>query len=107
MLKPVDLQVIMPRSVEVQKAQEINQNRTNLEQHNFAHEMNNQLKIRQHQVQEGAATEKQNKIGHDGGSSQKQLANSEKKRSKEEKKSAEPLEEQLDKERGQHIDFKA
>ncbi len=56
MLKPVDLQTVMPRSFELQKVQQTHNIRPALEQHEFAKEMDRLAQQQKVQVQQGSGS---------------------------------------------------
>ncbi len=62
MLKPVDLQTIMPRSVDLQKVQQVNNNRYITEQQDMAKQVIQESQHRQEQVQQGDASAEGNRI---------------------------------------------
>ncbi len=64
MLKPVDLQTIMPRSVDLQKIQQINNTRYITEQQDIAKQVVQESQHRQEQVQQSDASAEGNRI-HD------------------------------------------
>lgn len=103
MIKPVDVQTIYPRSMDVQKVQEVDLNRPGLDQHTFAREMTQQSQQRQIQVPTNNASDAGNTIHQDLSEKEKRRRNS-KARSGDKKKTTEP--ELPDTGRGHHIDFK-
>lgn len=107
MLRPVDMQVIVPRSLDIQKIQSVDQNRPNWDQQNFAKEMMVQSQLQQGQIQKSSSSGEGNRVGQDSPEKEKKRSlkynrfqNQRKKQEQEE------LEKLLDTERGQHIDFK-
>lgn len=62
-LKPVDLQTIMPRSIDLQKVQQINNTRYITEQQAIEKQVVEESKQRQEQVQQGEASSEGNRIG--------------------------------------------
>lgn len=62
MLKPVDLQTIMPRSVDLQKVQQINNTRYITEQQAMEKQVIEESEHRQEQVQQGEASSEGNRI---------------------------------------------
>lgn len=107
MLKPVDLQVLATRSLEVQRAQEISQNRVNLEQRNFAREMTEQSAQKQNQVQRNEAAAEGNQI-HDDKQENAQQQEAGSRQKKQDKENTEEISETpIDKNKGLHIDIKA
>jgi len=63
-LKPVDLQTIMPRSIDLQKVQQVNNTRYISEQQTVEKQVIEESKLRQERVQQGNATAERNRI-HD------------------------------------------
>jgi hypothetical protein len=61
-LKPVDLQTIMPRSVDLQKVQQISNTRYITEQQAMEKQVIEESEHRQKQVQEGEASSEGNRI---------------------------------------------
>lgn len=62
MLKPVDLQTIMPRSIDLQKIQQINNTRYITEQQSMEKQVIEESEHRQKQVQQGEASNEGNRI---------------------------------------------
>ncbi len=62
MLKPVDLQTIMPRSIDLQKVQQINNTRYITEQQAMEKQVIEESEHRQEQVQQGNALNEGNRI---------------------------------------------
>lgn len=65
MLKPVDLQTIMPRSVDLQKIQHVNNLRFVTEQQELAKQVVQESQLRQEQVQRNDASADSNRIRDD------------------------------------------
>lgn len=107
MLKPVDLQTIMPRSIDLQKTQQINNNRYITEQQAMGKQIIEESEHRQEQVQQGNASSEGNRISNEhqsGGGKGK-----ENRRFKEQSKQAEDETDEasnLDTKRGNIIDIK-
>lgn len=68
MLKPVDLQTIMPRSVDLQKTQHVNNMRYVTEQQEIAKQVAQESQLRQEQIQRNDASADSNRIGNEQGS---------------------------------------
>lgn len=66
MLKPVDLQTIMPRSIDLQKVQQVSNTRYISEQQAMEKQVVEEAKLRQEQVQQGAAAGEGNRIREEG-----------------------------------------
>jgi hypothetical protein len=107
MLKPLDLQTVMPRSVDLQRLQQVDQARPIAEQQEMSRETIRQTQLKQEQVQTNEASQNSNQI-HD----------EEKRRNRgrhyrrykdgreEPEKEEETTKQAVDSKRGQHIDFK-
>jgi hypothetical protein len=65
MLKPVDLQTIIPRSVDLQKIQHVNNSRYVTQQQDIAKQMVQESQLRQEQVQHNDASADSNRIRDD------------------------------------------
>lgn len=65
MLKPVDLQTIMPRSVDLQKIQHMNNMRYVTEQQEIAKQAAQESQLRQEQIQRNEASADSNRIRND------------------------------------------
>lgn len=65
MLKPVDLQTIMPRSVDLQKIQQMNNMRYVTEQQETAKQAAQESQLRQEQIQRNEASANSNRIGNE------------------------------------------
>lgn len=65
MLKPVDLQTIMPRSIDLQKVEQVSNTRYISEQKAMEKQIVEEAKHRQEQVQQGDATGEGNRIRED------------------------------------------
>lgn len=61
-LKPVDLQTIMPRSIDLQKVEQVNNTRYITEQQEVSKEVVRESQLRQEQVQQGEAAGEGNRI---------------------------------------------
>lgn len=103
MLKPVEILTMLPRSLDVQKVQEINHNRPNLDGQAFANAMTQQYHEHQIQVPANEASNTSNTIHRDLSENGKRR-NPQKDRSHDQKKTAE-TEEVIDTGRGHHIDL--
>lgn len=107
MLKPVDMQVIVPRSLDIQKIQSVDQNRPNQDQQIFAKEMMLQSRLQQGQIQKSDSSGEGNRVGQDSPEKEKKRGLKYNRFQNQRKKQAEAdLEKSLDSGRGQHIDFK-
>ncbi|NLW47769.1 MAG: hypothetical protein GXY86_10600 [Firmicutes bacterium] len=105
MLKPVDLQTIMPRSVDLQKIQHVNNTRYVTQQQEIAKQMVQESQLRREQVQQNEASANSNRIRDDqqsGGHKGRKYRRfgSDKKRKEKD------TEEVSDKKRGNIIDIK-
>lgn len=105
MLKPVDLQTIMPRSVDLQKIQHVNNTRYVTQQQEIAKQMVQESQLRREQVQQNEASANSNRIrddqqsgGHKG-RKYRRFASDKKRKEKD-------TEEVSDKKRGNIIDIK-
>ncbi len=65
LLKPVDLQTIMPRSVDLQKVEQVNNTRYITEQQEISKQVVRESQLRQEQVQQGGASGEANRIRDD------------------------------------------
>ena len=65
MLKPVDLQTIMPRSFDLQKGQQVNNTRYITEQQEMAKQVIQESQQRKEQVQQGDPSSEGNRIRDD------------------------------------------
>lgn len=65
MLKPVDLQTIMPRSVDLQKIQHVSNTRYVTEQQEIAKQAVQESQLRQEQIQRNDASAESNRIRDD------------------------------------------
>lgn len=104
MLRPVDLQTIFPRSLDVQKVQEIRSNRPIADHQEFSRELVQQTQIQRGKVQKSDPSAEEDKINDDHQNDKKRQ--SKYKRFAEPSKKQETEEKSNDPERGQHIDFK-
>jgi hypothetical protein len=107
MLKPLDLQTVMPRSLDLQRLQQIDQARPVAEQQEMSRETIKQTQLKQGQVQNNEASGNSNRIRdedkHRGrGRHYRRFQNGQEKPETEEESSKQAV----DSKRGQHIDFK-
>jgi hypothetical protein len=107
MLKPLDLQTIMPRSVDVQRIQQVDKARPIAEQQEMSRETIKQTQLQQEQVQSNQASANNNRIRDEEkhrnrGRNYRRFQNG---REKPEEKE-EITNRVVDSKRGQHIDFK-
>lgn len=107
MLKPLDLQTIMPRSVDLQRTQQADQVRPIADQQEMSRETIKQTQLKQEQVQQNNPSEYSNRI-HDEekqrnrGRHYRRFKDDRDKEKDEEEKAKQVV----DSKRGQHIDFK-
>jgi hypothetical protein len=107
MLKPLDLQTVMPRSVEIQRIQQADQARPVAEQQEMSRETIRQTQLKQEQVQQNEAAEYGNRIRDEErhknrGRHYRRFQDGQEKPKEEE----ETAKQAVDSKRGQHIDFK-
>lgn len=107
MLKPLDLQTVMPRSVDLQKLQQVDQARPIAEQQEMSRETVKQTQHKQEQVQHSETSENSNRIRDEEkhrsrGRQYRRFQNGREKPEEEE----ETKKQAVDSKRGQHIDFK-
>ncbi|TCL66571.1 hypothetical protein EDC14_1015114 [Hydrogenispora ethanolica] len=107
MLKPVDLQTIMPRTFELEKVQQTHNSRPVVDQHEFAKEMLRQSQLFKAQVQQGNESAAGQTIQQNN--PEKQKSNGRRYRrfnNKTQSVALEQPEETVDQERGHLIDIK-
>jgi hypothetical protein len=106
MLKPVDLQTIMPRTVDLQRMQQTQNNRLVVAQQELEREMPRLSQVKQDTVQQGDASAEGNRIEDDALDSQRRR-DRRYRRSNQPKNAGQKAEpEKLDDlERGQHLDI--
>jgi len=105
LLKSVDLQTIFPRSLDIQKVEEVRNNRPNVDQQAFTKELSHQSQLNQVQVQSSNSSEKENKI-HDPDERGKKRQAKYRRDAGPKRKEERPEEPVEDTNRGQLIDFK-
>lgn len=108
MLKPLDLQTIMPRSVDLQRMQHIDQVRPTAEQQEMSRETIQQTQLKQAQVQTNEATDNMNRI-HDEDTERDKKRERRYRRfqnAQQHNESETETNPAVDTKRGQHIDFK-
>jgi hypothetical protein len=71
MLKPVDLQTIMPRSVDLQRVQQAQNNRVVTDQQDFSRELFLRSQTKKVQIQNSEAATEQNKVQEDNAENRK------------------------------------
>jgi hypothetical protein len=109
MLKPLDLQTIMTRAVDVQRMQQIHNTRPQIEQQQFSEELRHQFELHQSQVEQTAVAGENAKIQNHSGDDSKRQSTARRFRRFFGKKPNEPEEELQVKDvngPGQHIDIK-
>lgn len=108
LLKPLDLQTIMPRTVDLQRMQQIASSRPITEQQDVSREIDKQSQLRQEQVQNNEASSNSNRIREE--ESDRRKKRERRYRHYNHDKKAHMEENELDKEddtdRGRHIDIK-
>lgn len=107
MLKPVDLQTIMPRSVDLQKIQQMNNTRYITEQQEIEKQVIQESQQRQEQVQQSDASAEGNRI-HDQRESEGHKGRKYRRFSSDKKQEEKETDEasNLDQKRGNIIDIK-
>lgn len=108
MLKPLDLQTIIPRSVDVQRLQQIQNQRPVLEQQQFAQELTRFYAERQSRVEQTTASHEGEKIRRDGSDNSSKRSAQRYRRFYGRKKAVGEEEEEVCRQNGtgQHIDIK-
>jgi len=111
MLKPIDLQSMLPHSLNVQRIQELQNNRTVVEQQQFSKELLQQVQTRQNQVPKNEATIRNNQIrnneSNEGRKRQLKYRRTLQKNEDSKEKAEETTKpKKLDEQRGNHIDVK-
>lgn len=107
MLKPLDLQTVMPRSVDLQRIHQADQARPIADQQEMSRETIKQTQLKQEQVQQNEAPEYGNRIRDEEkhknrGRHYRRFHDGQDKEKEEEEKANQAV----DSKRGQHIDFK-
>lgn len=105
MLKPLDLQTIMPRSLDLQQLQHIDQTRPVTEQQEMSRETIKQTQLKQEQVQNNEASGNSRRI-RDEAKQQGRERHYRRFQNNEKKTEEETTKQAVDLKRGQHIDFK-
>lgn len=111
MLKPIDLQTMLPHSLNVQRIQELQNNRTVVEQRQFSKELLQEVQTRQNQVPKNEAIIKNNQIRNNESDEGRKRQLKYRRNFKKNEESKEKQEEttkpkKLDDQRGNHIDIK-
>ena len=108
MFKLVDLQTIMPRTIDLQRAQQIQNNRPLSDQQEFARDAVKQAEARQEQVQHNEASVESNRIHDDALDDSKNRERRYRRYNPKKRLAAETEtnDETSDSDCGQHIDIK-
>jgi hypothetical protein len=109
LLRPLDLQTIVTRAVDVQRMQQIHNTRPQIEQQQFSEELRHQFEMHQTQVAHTAAAAEGAKIQEHGERDSRRQSSSRRFRRFFEKKPDQPEAEQSKRTAvgpGQHIDIK-
>jgi hypothetical protein len=108
LLKPLDLQTVMPRTVDLQKIQHVDQNRPVIQQQEENRDTVKQAQLRQEVVQTNEALANPNRIHDQEGERRRGHSNRRYNRfhNKPEKEVPGEEEKAVDGHRGQHIDIK-
>ncbi len=108
LLKPVDFQTLLPRTMDLQRIQQVQNIRPHVDQHEFSREAIRQSQERQEQVQQNDASKEGNRIHDDALDDHKNRERRYRRYGQKPKKNSEEesLETAPDSERGQHIDIK-
>jgi hypothetical protein len=107
MLKPLDLQTIIPRSVDLQRLQQIDQVRPVIDQQEMSRETIRQTQQKQEQVNNKEAPEDTNRIrDEDYDSHRKRERRYHRFQDKKKLEQEDAANQAVDSKRGQHIDFK-
>lgn len=104
MLKPVDLQTMVPRSMDVQKVQGVHHNRPVVDHHEFHRQLMQQSQLQQEKVQRNEASSEGRTVRREG--SEKEKRRNQKYTRFRTVAKEEPEDELQDNQRGTHIDIK-
>ncbi|HEX3044073.1 MAG TPA: hypothetical protein VHY08_04890 [Bacillota bacterium] len=107
MLKPLDLQTVMPRTMDLQKMQQVDHSRPVIQQQEESREGIKQAQLRQEIVQTNEAIANPNRIHDQEGEQRRGHSNRRYNRFHNKPEKEVPTEEKaVDGQRGQHIDIK-
>ena len=108
MFKPIDLQTIIPRMVDIQRIEQTHNSRPLVSQQELSREAVKQSQEQQEQVLQNKASSKGNNIRNDDDSSEQKRERRYRRYGQRKKagSSQEQTEKAVDNERGQHIDIK-
>ena len=105
MFKPVDLQTIMPRTVDVQRIQHAHNSRSVTEQQDLSREFLKTSQELQEQIQQSRASEEGPRVRDEADNQEKQKRR-QKRRNPDGKNAPPPEEAKIETECGRHIDIK-
>ncbi|MGE5580930.1 MAG: hypothetical protein ACM3X9_00140 [Bacillota bacterium] len=108
MYKPLDLQTILPRTMDLQRIQQVQNSRPVVDQQEYSREALKQSQIRQERVEQNEASAEGNRVHDDAFNNEKNRSRRYRRYSLKRKPQAvaDTPEQADDSERGQHIDIK-